>query len=85
MPFHPLRIQPFKSLYVAYELLVTFCFRVPLWVLLAIPRQDVTFSISFLLPTSCDTTRSRRPRPSWELKRVVHLNLLRRVFHVAER
>jgi len=43
--------QPFKGLYLSYQLITTIFFRVPLWILLAIPRQDLLLVAS----SSCNS------------------------------
>lgn len=55
MPFPLLRIQPFKSLYLTYQVLSTLFIRIPLWILLAIPRH----AASLLCLTCCQPYASQ--------------------------
>ncbi|KAK0485884.1 Alpha/Beta hydrolase protein [Armillaria novae-zelandiae] len=60
--------QPAKQIYLAYQLFTTILFRLPIWFLLAVPN---------LIPG-----RSRRPRPTWPLKRALFLRMFRHFMHV---
>ena len=85
MSFRFLRIQPFKGLYLIYQVLTTLFIRVPLWILFALPRQETASLLVFFLLPTCVITRSRRPRPSWDLKRVLGVNLVRQLLHTTAR
>ncbi|KAJ3991926.1 Alpha/Beta hydrolase protein [Lentinula boryana] len=63
--------QPFKGLYLTYQLFTTVFFRVPIWILTSIPKQRSKLN-----------SRSWRPRAHWTMSKSVKLKMTRHMMGI---
>jgi len=81
---YPFGRQPLKGLYLFYQFITTVFIRVPLWVVLNIPRYVSYSALQSILLISYHSS-SWRPRKTWTLKRTILLKLIKHLMGMISR
>uniref|UniRef100_A0A0W0FH73 Uncharacterized protein n=1 Tax=Moniliophthora roreri TaxID=221103 RepID=A0A0W0FH73_MONRR len=76
--------QPAKTIYLIYEALLTLLIRIPIWIVMAIPRQAKCL-IRLASSNNQHLSRAWRPAPSRSYARTLLIQIARQVVEVMDK